>query len=83
MEVTPEFLKELVHLAGEAGARIFDAKASRLFSIDEAADNLGMSRGSVYNNVKSGRLVATDVFGQTKFTLEAINNCKKQWKRGS
>jgi excisionase family DNA binding protein len=51
--------------------------AARLYTIDQAADVLGMCRASVYNSINRGELTYLVIGGRRRIPVEIVENLLK------
>ncbi len=69
---------EIVKLATQAAVEQYKVETGRLFSIDQVADMLNVSRSTMYNKMRAGEIESMEVFGRKKFSMAAIEACKKK-----
>jgi excisionase family DNA binding protein len=69
---------EIVRLAARVAVEQYKIEIGKLFTIEEAAAQLNFSRSTIYNKINSGELEVTDVWGERRFSMDAINRCKKK-----
>lgn len=66
-EMTNDVMAEPIETAGQAG--LSEPKLGRSVSLDHAAEMLGVSRRTIYNRIREGRLVTIRTLGGSQRVL--------------